>query len=413
MRTPRLRSLAVGAALAVVLALVACAAAGPRAAFLPTAAATEPRAGVEIRVALVEWAAVATFDLDGPYWISRLTDDQPLTRDLDGRKTEVKASDKGFDVGGVLLAEKEIRLHPRAPARLKHAGIRYEGTFHLVRNNKNRLLLVNQVDLDAYTRGVIGAEIGASSARAALAAQAVAARTYALARMEDEHRTRKLKYFDVYPDERSQVYKGMANVSPNVSKAVEETQGLVLQFRGKIFTAYFHSTCGGATDSAHDVFGDADIPPLAGVKDPWCDRATLADWSAKFTPKEMEDRLRKEEADLGELRDLKILDARPSGRVLKVGLVHVKSGSERTTKMSGAAFRLALDGDRVKSTWFTIERRDGKWVLSGHGWGHGVGMCQSGAQRMGQKGMDFAAILRFYYPQGELAKGYVPALEGK
>ncbi|MBI5365684.1 MAG: SpoIID/LytB domain-containing protein [Planctomycetes bacterium] len=379
----------------------------------PTLRAQPAPAPLEIRVALVEWAATTTFDVDGAYVLVRAEDGRPLSRDLEGRKTEITSSDKGFHVGQLIVNEKEIRIVPRKPGTLKLAGGKYGGVFNLVRNTKHRILLVNQVDLDSYTRGVIGAEIGANSSRAALGAQAVAARTYAMARMEDEHRSKRLRYFDVYPDERSQVYKGLANVNSNVEKAVEETRGLVMQYHGRIFTAFFHSTCGGQTESSKDVFGDALIPPLGGVVDPWCDKASLADWSVKFTPQDFGERLRKEEEEIGEIREIKLLDTRPSGRVLKVGIVHVKAGQVDTVKMSGAAFRLALDGDRVKSTWFTIERRDGQWVVSGHGWGHGVGMCQSGAQRMGQKGHDFAAILKFYYPQCELVKGYVPALTGR
>ena len=121
---------------------------------------------------------------------------------------------------------------------------------------------MNVVALESYLQGVVPGEVPSSWPAEALKAQAVAARSYALANLV------KGKPFDLYADVRSQVYGGVASEKPSTSKAVAATAGEVVLYGGKVATTFYFSTSGGKTASAADVFGQS-IPYLVSRPDPW------------------------------------------------------------------------------------------------------------------------------------------------
>jgi stage II sporulation protein D len=150
---------------------------------------------------------------------------------------------------------------PSAPLEL--GGRAYHGTF-VVHRQARRLSVVNVVPLEEYLRGVVGGEMPHRWNLAALEAQAVAARSYALATLKPR------AAFDLYADTRSQVYGGLAYESHKVDLAVERTAGRVLLWKGRVATTLFFSTSGGRTAAIRDVWPRAAaVPYLRSVPDPY------------------------------------------------------------------------------------------------------------------------------------------------
>ena len=124
------------------------------------------------------------------------------------------------------------------------------------------LQVIDVLGLDAYLLGVVPGEVPKEWPTAALQAQAVAARSYALASIV------KSKPFDLYSDTRSQVYYGVSAEAPTTTAAVKATRGEILSFAGKVVTAFYYSSSGGRTASSKDVFGVV-TPYLQARDDPW------------------------------------------------------------------------------------------------------------------------------------------------
>jgi stage II sporulation protein D len=198
-----------------------------------------------------------------------------------------------------------------------------------------KLNVVNVVGLEQYLQGVVAQEMPSAWPDEALKAQAVAARSYALA-----HRLTG-KEFDLYADVRSQVYGGIAGESPRTTAAVQATKGEVLLWEGKPIDALFHSTSGGKTLDAVEVFGKP-VPYLVSVDDPHSDLSPVNRWGP--TPV-LETTVRKGLKLGAPLTALKLTRG-PSGRVLNVNVTTTTG----TSKISGATLRAAAG---LRSTWIT------------------------------------------------------------
>jgi len=147
----------------------------------------------------------------------------------------------------------------------------YRGTFTVTSDGK-QLTLVNTVPLEQYLYGVVPSESPKTWPAEALKAQAVAARSYALAQRKTSGP------FDVYPDTRSQVYGGVSAEAPTATAAVDATSGEVLTYGGKIATTYFYSSSGGRTAASSDVWKGAPIPYLVSVADPYDTASPYHNW---------------------------------------------------------------------------------------------------------------------------------------
>ncbi|MDQ3066968.1 MAG: SpoIID/LytB domain-containing protein, partial [Actinomycetota bacterium] len=150
-------------------------------------------------------------------------------------------------------------------------GTPYRGQIEVVVSGP-RVSAVNAVGLEQYLAGVVPREMPAAWHSEALRAQAVAARSYALA-----HRLAG-KGFDLYPDVRSQVYGGVAAEDVRATAAIDSTSGQVLLYEGRIADTLFHSTSGGRTTTAAEVFGGKDVPYLIAVDDPFSSLSPVHRW---------------------------------------------------------------------------------------------------------------------------------------
>jgi stage II sporulation protein D len=201
---------------------------------------------------------------------------------------------------------------------------------------EGRLRAINVVRLEQYLYGVVPAEVPDDWPAEVLKAQAVAARSYALA-------TRKLGgAFDLFPDVRSQVYRGIDEEEDSTNAAVDDTAGKVVMYRGRVATTYFHSTSGGRTASAEDVFSER-VPYLVSVDDPYDFLSPHHTWGPIVVPAT---RMQKTLKAPGRLTDVRTT-VNASARVPTVTGV----GTQGEASIRGADFRRVLD---LRSTWFRI-----------------------------------------------------------
>lgn len=203
-----------------------------------------------------------------------------------------------------------------------------------------RLTIVNRVGINDYIKGVVPDEMPASWPMEALKAQAVAARSYAIA-------TRKSGgIFDLYPDTRSQVYGGVASEEARSNTAVDATAGEVVKYGGAVATTFFHSTSGGRTASIEDVWNSPGRPYLVSVRDKWDSLSPHHNWGTfRYTAPGLKRQLGGS-APTGTLLDA-TLARNPSARVDNVTL----RGSGSTRSISGTGFQSALG---LRSSWFSL-----------------------------------------------------------
>lgn len=295
-------------------------------------------------------------------------------------------------------------------------GRRYRGALSFVAVD-SAILVVNVVELEAYLRGVVPLEIGvrAPNESAAIEAQAVAARSYAVVRQRDALG----RPYDVTSGAFDQVYGGMQEEQPLADAAVAATAGLVLTYGGRVVQAPYSSTCGGQTVAPSEAWrGAGDQPWLRSVRDtppgsdhPWCEISPRYHWERTLDRRALAEAVaRYVRAHAGAavvagggIRAARVDGRTRSGRVASLtletdgGAIHL-SGTEMRTTLRSAR------GEILNSTYFSPEPvvgRDGRLMqltLKGTGNGHGVGMCQWGAIARARAGYDVRAILAAYYP---------------
>jgi stage II sporulation protein D len=214
---------------------------------------------------------------------------------------------------------------------LKH---RYRGSIQ-IDVTAGKLRAINMVGLEQYLYGVVPSEMPFTWLPEALKAQAVVARSYALA-------TRRTGAFDLYPDTRSQVYLGIEHEKPSTNAAVNATAGQVVLYEGAVAKTYFFSTSGGRTASAEDVWGEP-VPYLVSVADPYDSISPHHDWGPLvFTGAKLAKKLKMK----GRIVDLQP-EVNSSGRIKVLNVV----GTQGTLAMQGADLRQRLG---LRSTWFSV-----------------------------------------------------------
>ena len=229
----------------------------------------------------------------------------------------------------------------RGGAAVRYVGVGvYRGTLH-ARAVGGSLYVINQVPLEGYLRGVVPKEMPASWHPAALRAQAVAARSYALATRVNGNG------YDLYDDTRSQVYLGKGAEHPATNRAVKQTAGQVVKYGGKPVRAYFFSSSGGRTENSEHVWSAA-LPYLRSVRDPYDKVSPYFRWRVRFTNAEMRARLGAYFS--GKLRRIKVLATGGSPRIVRARIV----GSRGSSVVSGATLRSALG---LRSTWVRFKRK--------------------------------------------------------
>ena len=269
----------------------------------------------------------------------------------------------------------------------------YQGSLEL-RPDGGGLTAINHVPLENYIASVVGSEMGDRFADEALKAQAVAARTYAL-----YHRNRRLsQIFDLGDSVTWQVYKGLESATPRSQAAAHLTRGQILAHDNRPIDAVFHSSSGGHTENSEDVWSES-RPYLRAVNDSHV--SPPMPWQERIDP----DRLERLFGDVGNVLALEVSEATPSGRAVQMRL----RGTHSSREFSAISFRQRLD---LRSTFFEVDAigpavasstvSQGNlsptvFILTGQGYGHGIGMSQWGAHGFATQGWNYRKILDFYY----------------
>jgi stage II sporulation protein D len=356
----------------------------------------------------------------------------------------------------LLLPLAELWLTPRREGgdqALVVVGERaYRGRLQLTSRDQG-LRVINHVSLEAYLAGVVGSEMPPSWPLEALQAQAVAARTYALAQR------RPTAAFDLQATVASQVYGGVASETDSTREAVARTRGQVLLHRGELINAVFHSSSGGYTENSGEIW-TRQLPYLVSVPD-FDDSSPVSRWERSFDPLQLRRAFRETDG----VQAIQVLDTSSTGRVRRARILGPAGSLELTgaelrqrlgLRSTLASFRLQpiaagpassssppaegiagslgrlLEGSRQipppppAVAWadpasgapmgaaeptavVTGEVSQAKLpvalpslLVSGRGFGHGVGMSQWGAHAMALRGSDYRQILNHYYQGAEL-----------
>ncbi len=379
-------------------------------------------------------------------------------------------TDRAYDLGWA-AEEGGVAFQFTSSAPLSYEGKSYRGSLEVfVRAGQEPLLrVVNELDLESYLYGVLPAEIYPNWAVEAVRAQAVAARSYALRKLQGGT-PRETEGYDLTGTVSDQVYKGYSAEAEASNRAVDDTRGQVLTYGGEVISALFHDCSGGITENNENVFSGPPLPYLRSVLSPGEEANKYFSWTATIaTGAFMEATEKKKGLTLGDLVSLKILEQGVSGRIktlqvegtvgtctltgeqlrqvagLRSSLTNwqgvVPSGGEEppasdalvaclstsglgNLSMKGAVLLSAL-GTASPPDQPILLTAEGPWPLSltsttpsstadfgevltftGHGNGHGLGMPQWGAKARAEEGMSYPAILMTYYTGVQLETRY-------
>lgn len=258
------------------------------------------------------------------------------------------------------------------------------------------LVAVAEVEIERYVAGVLAAEIPRGWEAAALGAQAVAARTYALWR-----RAGAPGPFDVEGTTADQVFSG-EEPEAWATAAAAATRGMVLVDRGRPAAAYFHAACGGRTEDARAVWPDREAPSFPPVLCGRCARSPFASWTVTVDAGELGAALAPAGLGPGPTTGLRVAGETATGRVAEV----VATAGGREARIPGNELRRLLGYGRLRSTSFAVRADGPAFTFSGTGAGHGVGLCQWGARGFAREGLEWQRILAVYYPGLELRRAY-------
>ena len=297
-----------------------------------------------------------------------------------------------------------VKISPKRPATLCVNNRAYRGALEIIPHPDGTVTLINDLPMEDYVAGVVTAEMPYYWPAEALKAQAVVTRTYTLALILEKSRESPRPEWDVESTGLThQEYQGLPGEHPLGIAAVEATAGQILTWNGAVFRTYFSSTCGGHTEACGLVWDDyPTIPPLAGVTCGHCKYSKYYEWTETLALADVERALRRAGKDPGAVRRLDFADTNRDGHVDVVTV----GGPRQTLEMRGNDFRLAVGPSALKSLFFTAKRAGNAYELTGHGWGHGVGLCQYGAKGLADLLKKYDEILKYYYPKTELKKVY-------
>ncbi len=292
-------------------------------------------------------------------------------------------------------------------------GKRFRGELAVTATDSG-LLVVNELPMNEYLRGVVPLEIGSRTPAefAAVQAQAVAARTYAYKHLTSSHA------FDMYATVQDQVYGGVDAEKPQADTAIITTADLVVLYNGQPITTPYHSTCGGSTAGVSEVWYDQPDQPylrpvsdrIPGTNNFYCDPSPRFSWTQTYDAARLRAAMEKylaaytkaPKTGLGKIIDIREQGRTPSGRVAAL-TVQTEIGSYT---LRGNDIRFVLrdaKGAILNSTYFTFAKEAAggevsSLTVNGHGYGHGIGMCQWGAIGRARAGQNFRTILEIYYP---------------
>jgi len=287
-----------------------------------------------------------------------------------------------------------------------------ESTYDYSKYNKVKLLhtktnKTEEIALDTYLYGVVSSEMPASYEKEALKAQAVVARTYTLYKMINNS-NKKHKEADIcdssaccqaWISKEDRLAKWDENKKDEywnkIVNAVNETQGKMITYEGKPINAFFHANSGGSTEAPVNVWGGTGYPYLQTVETSGEDGYSQYESKVRFTKKEFEEKVKKQHSDFAidytEKDCIKIIEYTQGNRVktIKIG----------NLELSGVEVRTICG---LRSANFEVTINDENIIFEVIGYGHGVGMSQTGADSLAKQGENYEAIIHHFYTGVEI-----------
>jgi stage II sporulation protein D len=282
--------------------------------------------------------------------------------------------------------------------------------------------VINDVDVDSYLCSVVSKEMLPGWHEESYKAQAIVARTYAIYEKQTAGADR---YWDVFPDTRSQVYGGIPGETAKSRKAVNETAGIVVAAPDangypRIFKAYFSSCCGGISQSAADAFGETYIPPLTDQDvHAACRASPRFSWGpivinkTELTQRFINYGKRRDNPlkNMGPLARIEVQSTNRWGRPIRFLITDTKNNKY---SLAGEDFRWAVNFGAPEGSnttlWSSfvkvISDSDQIRFVDGHGWGHGAGMCQWCAEKRAEDGLRHEDIVLTAFPSATLVRAY-------
>jgi SpoIID/LytB domain protein len=302
----------------------------------------------------------------------------------------------------------------------------YREIIEILPREKIGFNVINRVSFEAYTAGVLPSEMISSWPLEALKAQAIAARSYVLTKLDGY----KNEGFDVADGVQSQVYGGVGAETRKTDSAVNQTAGMVLKSGGKVIPAVFSAQCGGHTQDYEEAWGIGE--PIVGVPD--YDSKYNQDIEFPLSPYRLEVWIKGDPVSycraygmrgyrnfrwVTEVPEKTILLKVPNvGRIRRLAVTHrssagwadrlVVEGDKGSQEFKGDSIRSFFGGIRSNLIWiepqFNLKGWPEEFIIYGGGWGHGVGMCQVGCYGLARAGKDCGEILNHYFPKGSVEK---------
>jgi stage II sporulation protein D len=338
-----------------------------------------------IRVAILKNAALVTVDGEGLIATRENGDAVSLNPPV-----LIRPAKSGVVVDGTTYS----RLIFAASSAILVNGKPYRGVAETSLGEKG-VLVVNELALEDYLVGLINCEISSAWPIESVKAQAVIARTYALNRKE----ARRGSLYHLESSVIDQVYDGCEIEDSRARRGVSDTAGEVLTNSGSIIQAFYHSSCGGRTESAENVWG-ARLSYLLGVDCAYCLLTPSSAWEQRLLFRDIEEKLKSAGHKVSGVTDIRLGQRNSRGRLKNIVIM----SSRGEISVTGDQFRKAIGYGVIKSTNFNLKIVNGEITFTGIGNGHGVGLCQWGAKQRALDGFGYAEILSYYYPGTELKK---------
>ncbi len=346
---------------------------------------SESVAGESIRVAIRE----------GQTTVKISSNETLLIKDAQGRllaseemsSVLIKAVEKGFMVNDLLVKAPLLKI--ASPKNdLEAEGQPLRGLIEVRKKGKG-LIVINELDIEDYLKGVVPEEMAYDWHPEALKVQAIVARTYAL--YQKRHNSNR--GFDLASTVQDQVYQGVGTERPETSMAVAMTDGLVVTYGDELALTLYHSTSAGPTQDIREVWGQ-DLSYLRGVDCPFDENSPYYRWEKKIPLQRFEDSLTQSGLSVGSLATFTPYLWTSSGRVREVRVLH----SRGELLLKGEEIRKIVGYRVLPSTHFDVVAIGRDIILRGKGYGHGVGLCQWGTKIQSEQGKSFLEILQYYYP---------------
>lgn len=256
---------------------------------------------------------------------------------------------------------------------------------------------IRELPFEAYVAGVVAAEGSVETQVESLKALAVVSRSYALQNL-GRHASEGFDFCSTTHCQ--QFWLSKTPTRALVRRAVTQTTAAILyDSQGHAAETYFHAACGGQTANLETLWGARAPGHLRGVRDDYCAARPHRNWTCEIAATQLAQALRGEARTAvgARLDRITVLQRDASGRVQTLAVT-----GERRRVLSGWDFKMLvgrkLGWQFLKSSWFEVERRGERFVFNGHGFGHGLGLCQEGAHVMAERGMRYQQILAFYFP---------------